>query len=145
MIAHNDQNFKDISPVENSSDWSFGEAGPREGGGGAIISEKIGAWRKRIDLFALEREGGGDGGFIGLSIAKLVSVSPLPLSRELSEPGERSVYIFPKRSDRQSPARHHSLHCSRARSQFVSAAPFRPAVLLTKSRPREIHPRHTAR
>lgn len=57
----------DISRVENSSDNEIS----RKRRKGPMISGKTGAWRRRIDLFALERGGGGDGGFIGLSIANL--------------------------------------------------------------------------
>lgn len=62
-----------------------------------MISEKIGAWRRRIDLFALEREGDGDGGFIGLSIANLSASVRYRTILNYSSRANRSVYIFPKR------------------------------------------------
>ena len=96
-----------------------------------FISARMRRWRRRI---------------YRIIDCKLVNVSPLPC--HLNSPqARRNVprLHFSKAPDTQSPARHRSLHCSRAssrvRSQFVSAAPSRPAMLLTKSRPREIHPR----
>lgn len=80
---------------------------------------------------------------------KLVSVSPLPY--HLNSPSRANAPFTFFQSVRHTIAgaasfpslfaRKFARSARRQRSQFVSAAPFRPAVLLTKSRPREIHPR----